>query len=93
MREVLRDDFDVAITWMRCVEQVAGDKEYLCAPFESFANCAEKRYPKVGLARRRFTRRKVVEIIAEMEITTMGESKVHAGSRDQYNDDSAMCML
>ena len=92
MREILRDDFYVTITWMRRVEQIARDKEYLCTPFESFANGAEKRYPKVGLARCCFTWREIAEVIAEMEIATMGKSKVHAGSRDQYNDDSVMCM-
>lgn len=78
---------------MRRVEQIARDKEYLRAPFEGFANGAEKRDPKIGLARRCFPGREIAEVIAEMEIAAMGKSNVHAGSRDQYNDGSVMCML
>ena len=93
MREVLRDDFDVALTWVGGVEQIPGNKKGLRAPFECFANGAEKSHPEIGLPRRGFAGREVAEVIAEMEITAMGESKGHIVSQGRNIGDCGMYAL
>ena len=93
MRKILRNDFNVTLAWMRGVEQVARDQEYLSAPFECFANATEKRHSKIGLTCGGFARREVVEVITEMEITAMGKSKVHVISQNQDINNCVMCEL